>query len=79
MACFALRLVARETDGDARLEEAVDKAGLRLQDKFFSQLERASGGRKRKHQSPISLHEALKKALERERAKARGRGQADDD
>ena len=49
MACFALRLVARETDGDARLEEAVDKAGLRLQDKFFSQLERISGGRKRKH------------------------------
>ena len=27
MACFALRFVSRETDGDARLEKAVNKAG----------------------------------------------------
>ena len=67
IACFALRFVTRETDGDARLEEAVDKAGWRLQDKFLSQLERAGEGRKRKRQS---LHESLKEALERERAKA---------
>ena len=67
IACFALRFVTRETDGDARLEEAVDKAGWRLQDKFLSQLERAGEGRKRKRQS---LHESLKEALEREQAKA---------
>ena len=79
IACFALRFVARETDGDARLEEAINKAGWRLQDKFFSQLERAGGGRKRKHQPLVSLHESLKKALERERAETRERVQADDD
>ena len=66
IACFALRFVTRETDGDARLEEAVDKAGC-LRGKFLSQLERAGEGRKRKRQS---LHESLKEALERERAKA---------
>ena len=67
IACFALRFVTRETEGDARLEEAATKGLERLQDKFFSRLERAGEGRKRKHQS---LHESLKKALERERAKA---------
>ena len=76
IACFALRFVTRETDGDARLKEAISKAEWRLQDKFFSELEKANGGRKRKL---VSLHESLKKALERERAEAREQVQADDD